>query len=406
MKILITSLGTSKYKKVTYSSDGFSHSTEFFSVALAKKIKPAKVLVMLTSEAKVENGESLFKELKEESIEFEEVLIASGKNEEELWKIFDAVVSSIPNEPCEVVLDVTHAFRSQGLVLFVCLSYLRVVKKASLEGVYYGAFEASNNEGIAPIFDLTPFISLLDWSYAGKVLDEQGDSSMIGKLMQSLQNAVWRSNATGDKPRELKSLGSALIDLSLALDLVRPDEIMEISSRLARELKEASAEVPRWAKPFSELLDDFEELSSKFALEKIPEDKETQSVLSKQLAISAWYCQHKRYLAASLIQRELIVSWFMFQLGCSQQAIDDDDMRKPYEARLHQLKDKSEASEYAFLSKTKINLSGLWDSVTQTRNDIAHVGMRKSPSPADSLKKKIIEIQASLQKLFEDTMQV
>ncbi len=48
-----------------------------------------------------------------------------------------------------------------------CLQYAGTLRNAVLEGVYYGAFEAKDAESnTAPIFDLTPFVQLMDWSRA------------------------------------------------------------------------------------------------------------------------------------------------------------------------------------------------------------------------------------------------
>jgi len=68
-------------------------------------------------------------------------LIKDGSNEKEIWEIFTQVFESI-RDGDEIIFDITHAFRSIPMLAIVVLNYAKIMKKASLKGIYYGAMES------------------------------------------------------------------------------------------------------------------------------------------------------------------------------------------------------------------------------------------------------------------------
>ena len=83
----------------------------------------------------------------------------------------------------EIILDITHAFRSIPLLIFIVAAYLRQVKNVKLKHIIYGAFEARDTEtDQTPIFDLTPFVELLDWMNAVNIFQNSGDARPIARL--------------------------------------------------------------------------------------------------------------------------------------------------------------------------------------------------------------------------------
>ena len=63
----------------------------------------------------------------------------------------------------QIILDVTHGFRSLPMLIFVVAAYLRQMKYVVLERVVYGAYEAKDENYNAPVFDLTLMVELMDW---------------------------------------------------------------------------------------------------------------------------------------------------------------------------------------------------------------------------------------------------
>ncbi|MGL6280927.1 MAG: TIGR02221 family CRISPR-associated protein, partial [Microcoleaceae cyanobacterium] len=177
MKI-ISFLGLGNYRETTYVSIDGSQTcqTRFFQEALVKFYSPEILYVMLTNKAENEipNGQSetnwsaLERILKESKFKgkLEPIRNIPEKNSpDDIWQIFKSVTELLePGD--EVIFDITHSFRSIPIVALISVSYLRIVKEVKIAGLLYGAFDAKNEKGEAPIFDLLPIVSLLDWTTA------------------------------------------------------------------------------------------------------------------------------------------------------------------------------------------------------------------------------------------------
>lgn len=113
------------------------------------------------------------------------VTIPDGKNESEIWEIFQALFEQI-NDGDEVWFDITHAFRSIPMLILVVITYARVLKNITVKSITYGAYEARENN-IAPVFDLTKFVTLLDWANAAKDFIDYGQTK---KLLNVLSDEI------------------------------------------------------------------------------------------------------------------------------------------------------------------------------------------------------------------------
>jgi CRISPR-associated DxTHG motif protein len=84
--------------------------------------------------------------------------ITAGFTENDIWSIFDSVYGALQDMD-EIYLDVTHAFRSIPLFSIPLFNFAKFMKQTRLVAIYYGAFEARQNQ-IAPIVDLTSLVKL------------------------------------------------------------------------------------------------------------------------------------------------------------------------------------------------------------------------------------------------------
>lgn len=409
MKVLLAGLGTSKYQEVPYLFGDHQIKSRFFSSALAQHFKPDLTLIMLTAEAKDhdnwKNEETgLEAELKKLNITYQPIDILTGKDEDELWAIFDAIARAIP-VGSQVYLDVTHAFRTLGIIFLGCLVYLRTTKQVCVEGIYYGAFEAGKDQEPRPVFDLTTFLSLMDWSYAVQAFDKTGDVSLLGSLLRERQAQLYTTTSEkSDLPRKLTAVGNKLQNQAKALDLVRPDEIMQISDLLVLEIEKAANDIPKWAKPFTVVLDRISTQAQTFALAK-PREANINEHIKRQLALCRWYCTHGRFLAASVLQRELLLTWFMRQQEkYSAEQIFDLDTRLEVEKTLNRL--ERELRELKGITLAEVNVFDVWHRITDARNDISHVGMRKDFMSVEKLQKHVANIQDQLEKLIAPPLTV
>lgn len=115
------------------------------------------------------------------------------KNNDELMKIFKIFYDSI-EENDEIIFDITHSFRSIPMFVLTVLCYARVLKNIKIRGIYYGAFEApgTDRDGLktVPIFDMTIYMNIIDWSFAAQLMTDYGNAEMMCKLYEQQKKSV------------------------------------------------------------------------------------------------------------------------------------------------------------------------------------------------------------------------
>lgn len=247
----ISMLGTSNYRSCVYSNGNEKVETRFIQKALTdiymKDIKPEdKIVIFLTKLAREKNWEdsessldgikSFFEKnnperleearkvfgndekwenIKQKNIGLKNILketypeenildisINDGKSEEEIWSIFEEIYKCI-DEGDEVIFDITHGFRSLPMQALTVLNYARVMKNIKLLGIYYGAFEVPGNE--KPIFNLTSYSDILNWTDAVNTFIKYGNSNAIRDIF---------NEKVKDGNREIKVLEKFIEELS------------------------------------------------------------------------------------------------------------------------------------------------------------------------------------------------
>jgi CRISPR-associated Csx2 family protein len=183
-KVFISFLGSSFYDECQYSSGGFtSNKTRFVQQATLECIKykedayPDVVKILLTNG---ENGsrktnwnkeiserynyqanqnepyrglEDVFDEL---GINASAIDIPDGKNEIEIWEIFETILGQLKNED-ELYLDLTHGFRYLPMLLLVLSEFAKKTRQITVSHISYGNYESRNRiTNIAPFVDLLP----------------------------------------------------------------------------------------------------------------------------------------------------------------------------------------------------------------------------------------------------------
>ena len=139
------------------------------------------------------------------------VKMPEGRSKEEIWQIFNVLFSCV-NEGDEIWLDVTHGFRSIPMLVLTAVPYLRLLKKAEVKSITYGAYEAKGSDGTVPIFDLTDFVGLMDWTNAAGNFVRYGIFDDCKKLMEEANRPIMK--ATAGKDAE----GVSCRDVSKAVD--------------------------------------------------------------------------------------------------------------------------------------------------------------------------------------------
>ncbi|MGC9079052.1 MAG: TIGR02221 family CRISPR-associated protein [Candidatus Kapaibacteriota bacterium] len=374
MAIGISFLGTGNYQKVTYIFNGEKFETEYFPIAFCHFLKLDSLYLIMTEESRQKHFEEFDQKFKDCLVNctLKKILIPSGKTEDELWNIFEIIASNLP-ENSEISFDITHAFRSIPFMIFAICRYLSVVKKVTIKNIVYGAFEA-RLDNIAPVFNLTPFLDLIQMSDAVNHFYLFGNSSLIAEILNKIQGQFYMSNVKSIKPTKLKSFGDVLDNLTSALSIIRIEEAIKLSFELSKKLEEFSNEAKELpiAKPFALLLDKIQKRFPKTA----PAGFYLFSTegFKIQANLLDFYIETNQFVQAITLAREIIVSFCVVRKNKDpKKKACREEVEKELGTLLSRLKNKEN------LSDQERPLAEIWSHITTTRNDIDHAGMNEHP---------------------------
>ncbi|MDY0223496.1 MAG: TM1812 family CRISPR-associated protein [Desulfobacterium sp.] len=107
-----------------------------------------------------------------------------------------------------MLIDITYGFRSLPVLLMTLIGYSRLLKNISVSGIYYGAFEVLGNytsaseipeeKRIAPIFDLTSFEQIIEWTQATQSFVKNGAAKDLELLANRQINPVLTDSQGAD----------------------------------------------------------------------------------------------------------------------------------------------------------------------------------------------------------------
>jgi len=392
---LITFLGTGNYEPVRYQwRDRQPVETSLFPTALPRffpEISSASVFV--TEESKTKHWDTLVQQWPADWRP-EPVKIPKGASTDELWEIFDKVVHAVPDD-CRVVFDITHAFRSIPLISVLAVAYLWSARDIQLHALVYGALEAKTGDPpVAPVFDLTPMVNLLEWLAAMERFRHHLDGQPLQRLLDRIQQQAHQAPSTPfPPPRRLKSIGNAVKRLTDALLLGRVREVLPEVPRLAQALNnpQLREETDRWAKPFGLMLEPLQKL-----LEDIGQGHETD--LKAHCRLARFYNDRRLYPLAITLLRECIISRACQYAGITGLELFAKSRREKIEKELgdlhHRLQEKQALPEEpSWIAPFKeAGLLKLWQRVPDIRNDIDHAGMSEDAKQARTLIKLIRDL--------------
>lgn len=408
---LLSFLGTSDYKPVEYQLRGKGYCSFYAPAALCHLLepKPDKLVVFATKDAEEKHGAGL-RDAVGDCVPVELVRIPAGAREEEMWDIFRIITEQV-GEGDTVYFDITHSFRSLPFLSFLALAYLRTAKSARIAGVYYGAYEA-RQDSRTPVFDLTPFVELLDWTVAADRFIRFGDGRDLARLADR-EKAEWARAGLKDRKDKLElsawdGLANRLRDISLALRLIRPHEAMQAAHKLQEHLRKHFVDpASRGAQifPLTVLLDKVGTAFAPLALQE-PRQADWREDLGRQKALIRWYFDHQQYVQALALAREWLVSWATAYMGHPEK-VYSRERREEAESILNQAgrrlwdkeADKTPGGEKAKEKPIPEDVTKLWADITERRNDLLHAGMRKRPLPADGVVADIASFVDAIEKL-------
>lgn len=406
MNVVLTFLGTGQYQSCRYDINGkISHEVTYFSHALAGHLRPDKIISLQTAGARNKHGSALDDAFKTLGIPHQPVEIPDGQSESELWQIFAALTTHI-EEQCELHLDITHGFRSLPVLGFIALSYLRVTRKVRIGGIHYGVWEARNQAtNLAPVFDLTPFLTLLDWTAAADQFFTTGSASHLASLLSNAQQTLWRDFSGTDKsglPRTLKSLGNSLKDASENLLLLRTKALPDSAAKLSKSLVAAQQETALYTSPFLEVLQPVNENLTRFS--------DTDLATLRDLV--SWLADRAQTAASLTLASEWLTSYAMSICGEKNHLCGYNE-RAPYSLAISKLEkpDMKIAEDAAGdrcmaildllnkrLGEDQIKqFAATASTIRNARNDINHAGFNETPASGSALIQRAKEVAASLE---------
>ena len=336
------------------------------------------------------------------------VEIPNGNSESEIWKIFEIIFEQI-QEQDEIIFDVTHAFRSIPMLAMVILNYAKIMKNIQVLGIYYGAFEVLGpiqevlkkklNDRNAPIFNLTSFIAMLDWTSILDYFLASGDASRIlERTRRDISPILAGTRGRDESALNLSKFSSQLNHLTEIIRTCRGMSLINYNYEKLRkhiELNQTSI-----IKPLNPLLEKI--------IEKI-KDFRTNSVQNGYAAVK-WCIDHDLIQQGFTLLQESMLSELV-ELFFAKEQIPDRAVRMIISQALMiklQKTPESDWKEPASSYKEKIRqiideldneFLAIFSTITEYRNDLNHAGFREHPLKSQKFKDQLNNCYEKLIKL-------
>ena len=287
------------------------------------------------------------------------IVIKYGLNREEIFENFDSIIKLEEEfndeDEYEVILDITHSFRSTAFWMFLVMTYLTDVsnKKIKIIEVTYGMYEAKKvKTDPAPIILLNSFLEILNWIKGASELKQYGNSYYILNELKDSNDDI-----PEDIKKELRNfsnamnvnyVGSLLESLKNLADLETKKEIDNIKGP-------AKHIIPSILKNF---INDF----------NINESNDERKKYLLQATLAKWHCEQKRYAMAAININEALANFISNSLDFNKKdtntnALDPNSKAKNWLRELYKLKNVKE--EYEIYGK-------IYNDTIRIRNEIAH----------------------------------
>ena len=433
-KVFISVLGTGFYNECNYYSGDFALKTRFIQqAALAMLCSQCKwtdndaAYILLTDGAKKNNWnipsntrknpksteEEQYIGLEDElsamhlPVPIESVDIKDGKDEKEMWDIFDTIYNLL-QEGDELYFDITHGFRYLPMFVVVLGNYAKFLKGITVKGITYGNFEAKNDNG-APIMDLLSLSTLQNWTNAAADFLRHGDAKQLKECgMSELTPILRETRGQNAAASNLRGLCNALSNFSEELSFCRGMDIL--AGKSADDIKSLMADADKnCLRPFVPLFEDIKNTVASFS-----NDAPANIIHAARLCFS-----FGNYQASATLLEEGVKTFFCRRHGIKA---DDDNLRetvgqafikKLLIAKGEEYKyNKSDKEEFEMLvdriatdSLIDENLINSFTSLkTNVRNDINHAGMRsfKIPAKPQNLRSNLDKVLGAMEVLVEN----
>ena len=439
-KVLLSFLGTNKYVRCSYYFDGDRSNpvknVEFLQEALIRYLcaewdSSDRIVIFVTEEAEKrnwnenghteDNSEHTSDQLDNNashglkyyidqlglSARISDVRVPAGNSEDEMWKIFNIVYEQI-NDGDEVYLDITHGFRSLPMLAVVLLDYLKVVRKTSVGGIFYGAFESMGpaykvkglplQERLAPVLDLTSFHTLQKWVRGADNFLRFGLTDTISTAIKEGVSVKMRNETSTPEEKQ-----RAIVENRFAKHLDRIYPIFSTARGKQIQDGKVFANVQKDIETLAESGIEFQALTPllKQMSAKIEAFKENEVMNGFHAA--EWCSKHGMVQQGITILLEAITTYTLIDMKCDDY-VDHDNRemcsRSMNEISMHERGTSGEAEDnevpavktnarmLQYFSEHR-DIANAFAHLVEKRNDINHAGMRKDASTPQRLEKAL-----------------
>jgi len=408
MTTIVTFLGDRGLLETKYGFGEYaqSYTGAVFAEALVQFCEFDRMIVCVTAQAKLNTWSKLVNLHSDPRIQALD--IPTGMDTEEMWQTFEIIAVEIP-EGESVIFDITHGLRSLPFLVFLFAAYFKAAKHVSIEAIYYGALELKNAEGIAPVIDLSEFISMIDWITATTRFTEMGNGQALADLLRNeipTAEELRDRSDWSDLSGSLANTATAIETISLALSTTRPIEVMASAAKLEATLKRSAGAFGQRARPFKLLSERVVAEYGQFALERPLQKEAICQNLKIQRETVEWYIERNYIVQALTLAREWLVSlvayWFdldILEYKGGRELIEDalNQLRHKFYGRGRRFvaMESGYFDELAELPNARA-IATLWKELANLRNDLAHCGMNKQPMLATKMRESAMGIGQSL----------
>ena len=248
--------------------------------------------------------------------------IPDGKNEEEMWTIFNTVYEALkPSD--ELYFDLTHSFRYLPMLVLVLGNYAKFLKGVKVKHISYGNFEARNPDtNEAPLMDILPLTMLQDWTFAAADLIQNGNIAKLQELKEA--NALTPMLRTKGKnnldkritdeslTNYVDALQAFLLDMKLCLapnilSGSNVNKILDCHEQVTEVYDDVIAPIPP-------IIEKIEQSLQKFETTDIMHPES----LRNGYEAAKWCYNHQLYQQAATILDENITTDFCLRLGTDE----------------------------------------------------------------------------------------
>ena len=284
------------------------------------------------------------------------IVIKYGLNREEIFENFNSIIQLEEEfndeDEYEVILDITHSFRSTAFWMFLVMTYLTDVSNKNIKiiEVTYGMHEITRkNDDSSPIILLNSFLEILNWIKGASELKQYGNSYYI---LENLKDSK-------DITKEIKN---ELENFSNAMNMNYVGSLLESLDKLAD--LEKNKKLDSIVGPAKHIIPD---ILRKFIYDfDIRESNDNRRKYLLQAILAKWHFEQKRYAMAAININESLANYVANSLNLRE---EDSTKFDPNSEAKNWLRDLYNLDNINDIYK---KYAEVYHHTRRIRNEIAH----------------------------------